>query len=202
MSFSLQDENLGELTETTLDEPVTDTILRDLKQVGIKLFHVILPHGKGAAALRDWDLWGPLLWCFGIALTLSQIAPHDQRALVFSAVFVVIWFGSVFITLNASLLGGNVSFFQSVCLLGYCVFPLFVASIISLVFSSLLVRLVAVGAGFAWSTFASYGFMAQMVPASRKALAVYPVFLFYLVLSWMILIRGSDHHEAGTEDVS
>ena len=24
----------------------------------------MFPHGKGPATLRDWDLWGPLLFCF------------------------------------------------------------------------------------------------------------------------------------------
>jgi hypothetical protein len=32
------------------------------------------------------------------------------------------------------------------------------------------------------------GFIAQMVADDRKALAVYPVFLFYLFLAWFILL--------------
>eukprot|EP00009_Paramoeba_aestuarina_P007042 CAMPEP_0201522262 /NCGR_PEP_ID=MMETSP0161_2-20130828/16647_1 /ASSEMBLY_ACC=CAM_ASM_000251 /TAXON_ID=180227 /ORGANISM="Neoparamoeba aestuarina, Strain SoJaBio B1-5/56/2" /LENGTH=57 /DNA_ID=CAMNT_0047921049 /DNA_START=84 /DNA_END=254 /DNA_ORIENTATION=- len=38
----------------TLDEPVSETLKRDAKMVGLKLFHVVCPHGKGPAALRDW----------------------------------------------------------------------------------------------------------------------------------------------------
>jgi hypothetical protein len=30
--------------------------------------------------------------------------------------------------------------------------------------------------------------MSQLVSPNRKALAVYPVFLFYIVLSWVILV--------------
>ena len=30
--------------------------------------------------------------------------------------------------------------------------------------------------------------MSQLVAPSRKVLAVYPVFLFYIVLSWVILV--------------
>jgi hypothetical protein len=37
---------------------------------------------------------------------------------------------------------------------------------------------------------ASVGFMAQLVPAERKLLGVYPVVLFYMVISWMILVQG------------
>lgn len=36
---------------------------------------------------------------------------------------------------------------------------------------------------------ASVVFMAQLVPPQRKALAVFPVFLFYIVISWMILVE-------------
>jgi hypothetical protein len=31
--------------------------------------------------------------------------------------------------------------------------------------------------------------MAQLVPEERKALAVYPVVLFYLTIAWMILVQ-------------
>lgn len=34
---------------------------------------------------------------------------------------------------------------------------------------------------------ASTAFLADSQPPNRKALAVYPVFLFYFVISWMIL---------------
>ncbi|KFM68303.1 Protein YIPF6, partial [Stegodyphus mimosarum] len=42
----------------TLDEPVKETILRDLKAVGTKFYHVLYPKQK-KALLKDWDLWGP-----------------------------------------------------------------------------------------------------------------------------------------------
>jgi hypothetical protein len=49
-------------------------------------------------------------------------------------------------------------------------------------------KLIIVAAGFSWATLCSVGFMAQLVPEDRKALAVYPVLLFYLFLGWFILI--------------
>jgi hypothetical protein len=36
---------------------------------------------------------------------------------------------------------------------------------------------------------ASIGFLTGMVPPDRKALAVYPVLLFFLVLCWMTVIH-------------
>lgn len=36
---------------------------------------------------------------------------------------------------------------------------------------------------------ASIVFMSELVPAQRKALAVYPVMLFYLLIAWMVYIQ-------------
>jgi hypothetical protein len=36
----------------------------------------------------------------------------------FAEVFVIVWLGSLVVTLNTKLLGGHISFFQSVCVLG------------------------------------------------------------------------------------
>jgi protein YIPF6 len=79
------------------------------------------------AELRDWDLWGPLFICMSLAVLLSLKA-HDEASLVFSVIFVIMWVGAAVVTVNGQLLGGCLSFFQSVCLLGYCVFPILLAA--------------------------------------------------------------------------
>ena len=81
------------------------------------------------------DLWGPLLVCLLLSSILSATAPGDSASLVFAAVFVIVWCGAAAVTINAQLLGGTISFFQSVCILGYCVFPLTISSIICLLLS-------------------------------------------------------------------
>lgn len=45
---------------STLDEPVSVTINRDLKAIAYKLGHVFFPK-KSNLLLRDWDLWGLLI---------------------------------------------------------------------------------------------------------------------------------------------
>ncbi|XP_039993093.1 protein YIPF6 [Xiphias gladius] len=180
---------------STLDEPVKETILRDLRAVGNKFVHVLYPK-RSSALLRDWDLWGPLLLCVTLALLLQGGAADsdDQGGPQFAEVFVIVWFGSIIITLNSKLLGGTISFFQSLCVLGYCIMPLTVAMAVCRIVLiggsgkvSFAVRLVVVTASFGWSTFASTAFLADSQPPNRKALVVYPVFLFYFVIGWMIL---------------
>ncbi|KAJ6663200.1 hypothetical protein lerEdw1_010336 [Lerista edwardsae] len=189
---------------STLDEPVKDTIvstlqlseMRDLKAVGKKFVHVMYPK-KSSALLRDWDLWGPLVLCVLLALMLQGGAADstEDRGPQFAEVFVIIWFGAVVITLNSKLLGGTISFFQSLCVLGYCILPLTVALLVCRLVLLLtnpgtggfVVRLIVVLAMFGWSTLASTAFLADSQPPNRKALVVYPIFLFYFVISWMIL---------------
>ena len=81
------------------------------------------------------DLWGPLLVCLLLSSVLSFTAPGDSASLVFAAVFVIVWCGAAAVTVNAQLLGGSISFFQSICILGYCVFPLTISSISCLILS-------------------------------------------------------------------
>jgi hypothetical protein len=103
--------------------------MRDLKMVGKKLWHVLLPRGGSEAtlkALRDWDLCkalhtsfptalrhgcllagGPLLLCLLLSIFISASATVGQTSLVFAAVFVIVWAGAGVVSLNAQLLGGN-----------------------------------------------------------------------------------------------
>lgn len=180
---------------STLDEPVKDTIMRDLRAVGMKFWHVLYPK-TSTALLQDWDLWGPLILCVFMAMILQgDLDNTSEGSPQFAEVFVIFWVGSVVVTLNTKLLGGNISFFQSICVLGYCVCPLTIALIIcrcilivdqqtTLLF---IIRFVVVVLGFGWSTFASTAFLAESQPPKRKALAMYPIFLFYFVISWLII---------------
>ncbi|XP_013358334.1 PREDICTED: protein YIPF6 isoform X2 [Chinchilla lanigera] len=149
-----------------------------------------------SVAQAPGDLWGPLILCVTLALMLQRGSVDSEKdgGPQFAEVFVILWFGAVTITLNSKLLGGNISFFQSLCVLGYCILPLTVAMLICRLVLlaepgpvNFTVRLFVVIVMFAWSIAASTAFLADSQPPNRKALAVYPVFLFYFVISWMIL---------------
>eukprot|EP00944_MAST-04C_sp_MAST-4C-sp1_P008287 g8287.t1 len=140
--------------------------------------------------LRQWDLWGPLLLCLLLSIILSIGAPKGQEMLLFASVFFIFWVGSAVVTFNAQLLGGKISFFQSVCVLGYCMFPLNIGSVLCYLWSNWIWRVVVTSVCLFWSTRASIVFISQMIDEKRRTLAVYPVILFYLVISWMILISG------------
>ena len=176
------------LPENTLDEPVYMTIWRDLRLIGIKTFHVLLPTGRGPLVLRDWDLWGPLLYCFLFSMFVSFGSDSDEAAGIFTGCFCIIWLGCGFITINAKLLKGHVSFWQALSVLGYCVFPLLIASFMLLFWSNIIYRLVTVSVATIWSSWATVAFFADMALDNKRPLVVYPVLLFYLILGWIVLV--------------
>ncbi|KAK2192996.1 hypothetical protein NP493_19g13056 [Ridgeia piscesae] len=182
---------------STLDEPIRETVMRDLRAVGRKFFHVLYPK-QSRTLLRDWDLWGPLVLCvfLGMMLQGSETKPgSNDGGPQFAQVFVIYWVGAAIVTLNIKLLGGSISFFQSICVLGYCVLPLILALIVCRVILVadtqttflFIIRCIAVLAGFGWAIFASTAFLTESQPERRKALALYPIVFFYFVISWLII---------------
>ncbi|ETN70104.1 Yip1 domain protein [Necator americanus] len=152
----------------TLDEPVWDTVKRDLRTIGLKFGHVIFPTPDRQQLLRDWDLWGPLFICVGLSLCIVT-------------------------RINYKSLSIYSSFFQSLCVIGYCLLPPLVAAVICSILlhgKLFLLRLAISTVGFCWSTFAAMGFLAGCQPEKKRFLVVYPIFLFYFVVSWMIMTNS------------
>ncbi|KAF0441112.1 Yip1-domain-containing protein [Gigaspora margarita] len=186
-SSPMIDNQSKHFSNNSLDEPIYETILRDLRKIAIKLRLVLYPKGN-QDVLRDWDLWGPLIFCLTLSTLLSAGA-SDQGISVFTGVFVIVWSGAAIVTINAKLLGGKISFFQSICILGYCVFPLVLVAFIDLfIGKKVYIRLPLSIMAFAWSSWASVNFISTSHLTNRRALVIYPLFLFYFLIGWIVLI--------------
>ncbi|KAF8150679.1 hypothetical protein B0H34DRAFT_666210 [Crassisporium funariophilum] len=175
----------------TLDEPVTKTIARDLMSIYSKLVQVLYPRrSSGREVLRDWDLWGPLILCLMLGIMLSINAPASQSLSMFTSVIVICSLGALTVTVQAKLLGGRVSFFQGLCVLGYCIAPLDIAAFISCFVRIIWIRAPISLLAWAWCIWASVNFLdGTKIEQQRILLAVYPLLLFYFILAWMILIQ-------------
>ncbi|XP_076884798.1 protein YIP4a-like isoform X1 [Bidens hawaiensis] len=173
----------------TLTEPVWDTVKRDLLRIVSNLKLVVFPNpyredpGK---AMKDWDLWGPFFFIVFLGLTLSWSA-SIEKSQVFAVAFALLATGAIILTLNVLLLGGRIIFFQSLSLLGYCLFPLDVGALICMMKDNVVVKMVVVGVTLAWSSWAAYPFISTAVNPRRKALAIYPVLLMYVSVSFLII---------------
>lgn len=180
------------MDESTIDESILKTIWRDLTTIGRNLRTVLIPiNWKFTAqeqALRNWDLWGPLIFMLLLATTLSW--GEQTASTVFAMVFAECGIGAIVLTANVILLGGDIVFFQSLCLLGYCLFPICIAAIICASFGQHWVRLLALLLGLGWASWATIPFIGSAVPPGRKALAVYPVVLMYTSIGWLALVKA------------
>lgn len=177
----------------TLDEPIGETLKRDLFMIFTKLKYLLNPKAKtdNFKELRKWDLWGPLLLCLLLAGSLSIRSEAGQTDLLFALIFVLNWIGALIITFNARLLGGKVSIFQSVCVLGYSIFPLCVSSILLFACHSFMPnygKFLIVALGLSWCFVITIGFMGSLVTEKKKYLAAYPTMLFYSFIAWFVLM--------------
>ncbi|KAL9527842.1 hypothetical protein SMMN14_08781 [Sphaerulina musiva] len=149
----------------------------------------LLEQGGMSEGLRDWDLWGPLLFCLLLSFFLSLNAREDQRSEVFSGVFALIWIGEAVVTLQIKLLGGTISFFQSVCIIGYTLFPMVIASILSAFHVPMVVRIPVYSVLGLWSLAAGVSILGGSgVVKNRVSLAVYPLFVFYIGVDCLCFI--------------
>ncbi|KAL9008087.1 MAG: hypothetical protein Q9173_006753 [Seirophora scorigena] len=136
----------------------------------------VVLQGGMSEGLRDWDLWGPLIFCLLLSLLLSMTASSEQKTVVFSGVFALIWIGEAVVTAQIKLLGGNISFFQSVCIIGYTLFPLVVAALLSAVHLPVIARVPVYIVLVAWSLAAGISILGGSgVVKNRVGIAAYIV---------------------------
>lgn len=149
----------------------------------------VILQGGMSEGLRDWDLWGPLIFCLLLSLFLSWGARGSQKDLVFSGVFAMVWIGEAVVTLQIKLLGGNIAFFQSVSIIGYTLFPLVIAALLSAIGIPAIVRIPVYLVLIAWSLAAGVSIMGGSgVVRNRVGIAVYPLFVFYVALGCLCFI--------------
>ncbi|VDL90398.1 unnamed protein product [Schistocephalus solidus] len=128
---------------------------------------------------------------------MSNAQTKETGVPEFAQVFTIFWLGALSVSINSKLLGGTLSFFQVVCVLGYCILPLVIALSLNCAMKLfgksstwlLAVRLLVVLGGLTYSIFASVAFIRPSHSRNRVALAVYPFCLFYFFIGWLIFVN-------------
>ena len=192
---------------STLDESISKTFKRDIDRIVSNVKNVLdakrvfLGNRRSSIGeensqqqqqqqpLRDWDLYGPLIFVllFGVCLSSSAGGGSSSKTksdagTIFSVVFATVAFGAFALTLNVKFLGGKIIFLQAMSLIGYCIFPLDMSAVLCWVSANSWYRFFVVGLGVTWSCGASVPFVSAAVVEERKALAVYPMVLLYVTL--------------------
>ncbi|KAA0055167.1 protein YIPF6-like protein [Cucumis melo var. makuwa] len=185
----------------TLTEPVWDTVKRDLSRIVSNLKLVVFPNpfredpGK---ALRDWDLWGPFFFIVFLGLTLSWSA-SVKKSEVFAVAFALLAAGAVILTLNVLLLRNQssqekFSWLKMLSNHNENTLQLILESSKSVLICvgwtyNILPELEPVGILPVSSRYWSIDLHVerQSVNPRRKALALYPVFLMYVSVGFLII---------------
>jgi len=136
--------------------------------------------------------------CVFLSILLQSNSNEDKNAPEFASLFALITMGAIVVTINTKLLSGKISFFQSICVLGYCLLPLVLAAgfheillkISGIQVWSFTIHFIISCVACVWSVFASTAFLAAdtINLTDRKALAIFPMFLFYFVITWLVIL--------------
>lgn len=177
---------------STLNEPISTTIYRDIYLIYTKLKLVINPfisQETRSNQIKQWDLWGPLIFDMILGCTLSIHSDNKSKTIVL--IFVIFWLGGLFVYLNSYFLGVKCSLFQLLCLLGYCLFPLNIAAFILCIinFGKIFGVILAGFAGF-WSIYSASSFLKGLTFGDKRYLVLYPCILFYLYISYFVFAVG------------
>ena len=176
------------ISKMTLDEPVLTSLKRDLFLIYNKLKHVITPRFSShkIEELYNWDLWGPLIFCFLLAISLSN---DNNESSTFVLIFSIFWIGGLIITFNGQFLGANIGICQMICLLGYCSFPITLSGIIIGFFGvkSSWIKCFLVFFTFLWSCLASVGFINALVSRDKELITLIPIILCFTTLALFVL---------------
>ena len=180
------------IPQQTLDEAILTTIYRDLYSIYYKLIFVINPLTSDEVKknqIKQWDLWGPLLFNIFLACILAINSENKGQTIIL--IFLIFWLGSFLVFLNSNLLGVRISIFQIFCLLGYCLFPLNISSFI-LCFIKIndILKLFFIGLTCFWSLFSVSSFLKNLTNPEQRYLVLYPVILLYFFISWFIFTNN------------
>ena len=152
----MEDDN----NKYTLDEPKRVSLKREINSIIQKSKIALLPMTSGKTELYDWDFWGPLFFCLILGLVLSWQKSTENSGTIFIMIFSIVWIGGFIVSLNSQFLGINLSIFQCICILGYCMLAIVLAAIINLFlgFVPTIFHVIFSLLGACYSTFSKFKF--------------------------------------------
>uniref|UniRef100_A0A0N4ZCB4 Protein YIPF n=1 Tax=Parastrongyloides trichosuri TaxID=131310 RepID=A0A0N4ZCB4_PARTI len=175
----------------TLNETIKASIMRDVNSIVDTFKQVLYPKGDTHEIMKNWNLWAPLFICVALALLLLG----ENKGPDFTQLFILTFFGSWIVTWNIKFLGGKISFFQAICIIGYCLVPQCVAALTFKILTAQLMgkkfmfflRLLITFGCFIWSAICSTHFFVDEKLAAKRLLILYPILLYFMAVSWLVI---------------
>ena len=141
--------------------------------------------------LRNWDLWGPLIFCLLITMFIALASSQSQVDDIFGVIYMVLFGGALVVGVNATLVGSEGSIFMMISILGYCLAPFVVAAAVNYFLRRVIFFLgVSLVCGFCWfwAVKSASVFIAACCRRSRRILALYPIMLYYMFFAFFIAL--------------
>jgi hypothetical protein len=197
----LESKGFGWLLETDdssnsqEDLPLLEELDIDLKDIYYKIRCVLLPTlgGLQRDMIRDNpDFWGPLLIVLAYALIsvygqLKVRSSHTYPIDIIVNMKVVSWIltiwiiGSMIIFILTRVLGGEVTYSQTLGIIGYSLLPLLIgAPFVSLIGHNSWLAFIFKGVVVFWASYSAGSLLAQEELSNKKPLILYPTFLLYV----------------------
>jgi len=149
----------------------------------IKVKAALIPlHKKGSTdrtMIRDNpDFWGPL----GVVLLYSMLSMVGQFRVV--SWIITIWIiGSLLVFLLARVIGGEVTYSQTLSVIGYSVLPLIITGLVLPIFHGFYYpSLILMLHGVIWAAYGAASLLAIEELSKKRILMIYPIFLLYVYL--------------------
>lgn len=183
-SSVLDSRGYGWLMDVEEDEeerkPLLEELDIDLTDIYYKIRCVVFPLpslGFNRSVLKDSpDFWGPLF----VILLFSLVSLYGQFHVI--SWILTIWLaGSFLIFVLTRVLGAEVSYGQTLGVIGYSVIPLILsATILPLVSFIPLLNLVVKIGGVVWASYSAGSLLVDQQLGNKKILLLYPTFLLYV----------------------
>ncbi|PIC15029.1 hypothetical protein B9Z55_027135 [Caenorhabditis nigoni] len=185
----MESNGFGWLLEVNEDEqdqiPLLEELDIDLTDIYYKIRCVLLPlpyfRMKLNIVRESPDFWGPL----AVVLAFAILSLYGQFGVV--SWIITMWFcGGFMVYFIARALGGDVGYSQVLGIVGYCLIPLVVTSLVTPLLSghfSSRFRLLSNALGMfgtVWSVYSAGTLLCVDELQAKKPLVVYPVFLLYV----------------------
>ncbi|CAA9988490.1 conserved Plasmodium protein, unknown function [Plasmodium knowlesi strain H] len=175
--------------EFTMDEPVKDTVIRDVKSVYKKILHICFHQYDDDNTVKKWDLWGSFIVYITLSIIIFLDKEISDKKNTFAYFFFSFILGHILVSLNLSLLHTNIHFFQILCIISYAQFPLVFSSIVNLLVPCQMLRLLFSLWSIVWSTYNCILILAKFIKKNRMLICFVPICLLQFFVATFFLIK-------------
>eukprot|EP00366_Plasmodium_knowlesi_P001973 XP_002259470.1 hypothetical protein, conserved in Plasmodium species [Plasmodium knowlesi strain H] len=175
--------------EFTMDEPVKDTVIRDVKSVYKKILHICFHQYDDDNTVKKWDLWGSFIVYITLSIIIFLDKEISDKKNTFAYFFFSFILGHILTYACFPFHRQCRHFFQILCIISYAQFPLVFSSIVNLLVPCQMLRLLFSLWSIVWSTYNCILILAKFIKKNRMLICFVPICLLQFFVATFFLIK-------------